>query len=120
MPCAAGSRFFPGLFMRGMWSRLRCLRVRQNIVGVQGKHRATPKVFNSKAQGKPKRRSREAPPWVRGSKHIICTPTGFHVVGAAARVPCKTPLGYEFLLLHYPGCAGVPATAGLWNVTPSA
>ena len=99
------------------------LRIEGKITSAfQVKHRATPKVLNSKAQGKVAAAtvSREAPPWVRVAKNIIRTPTGFHLFGSASCVPRKTPLGFEFVSFRYPGCAGVPATAGLWSVTPSA
>src|SRR3954468_8201629 len=96
------------------------LEWRQNNFGVSVSSRGTPKAFNSKAQVSRSGVIREAPPRVRASKNIIRTPTGFHMFDGASAEPCETPLGFEFVWLHYPGCAGVPATAGLWNVTPSA
>ena len=95
--------------------------------GVAGSSRAsaahliTPKVLNSKAQGKPKRRQpRGATLGTRVKKHHSY-PNGVpHVWWSRARVPCETPLGFEFVSFRYPGCASRSGDPGLWSVTPSA
>ena len=70
----------------------------------QVKYRGTPKVLNSKAQGKPKRRQPRGATLGTRVQNIIRTPTGFHMFGGTSRVPCKTPLGFEFVSFRYPGC----------------
>jgi len=84
---------------------------------IQVKNSRTPSVFNSKAQGKPKRLQPRGATLGRRNRKISFVPQRGSTSSWRVSCTCETPLGFNFFFfVFYPGCAGVPATAGLWNV----